>query len=263
MLTNVRIVHWAHDLHTSGKHTRIYKKSDFILATNSSTLRALLNLVNRPLSEGCITLNPVTNQQASEALTQDEARKQVHLEKLQAPLIVYTGKIGRHYDREIQHIFSAAKLLPDYQFLLTGGKHETVSYWEEYCQGEGITNIQFTGYIPDYRRVRYYQYSADVLLSYYTDQAHDTRYNLPNKICEYMVAGRIIVTPDYPATRDLLRNDNCHFVEPDNPTALAEGIRHVVEHRTESEHKAVLASKEARALTFGKIAENILNALPK
>lgn len=263
LLPNVKIVHWAHDLHTSGKHTSVYKKADFLLATNSSTLEAMLRLVGRPMKDGSITLNPVTSQQASETLTREEARKQVHLEKLNSPLVVYTGKIGRHYDRELRHIFSAAKLLPGYQFLMTGGKQDTVRYWEEYCQGEGITNILFTGYIPDYRRVRYYQYAADVLLSYYTDQAHDTRYNLPNKICEYMVAGRIIVTPDYPATRDLLRKENCHFVQSDNSNALAEGIRYVIEHRQESEEKAAIASKEARSLTFRKIAANILNALPK
>lgn len=263
LLTNVKVVHWAHDLHTSRKHTRVYKNADFLLATNSSTLEAMLKLVSRPVKDGCITLNPVTNQQASEILTKEDARRQVHLEKLNTPLIVYTGKIGRHYDRELRHIFAAAKLLPDYQFLLTGGKQETVDYWEEYCNGEGIHNIRFTGYLPDYRRVRYYQYAADALLSYYTDQAHDTRYNLPNKICEYMIAGRIIVTPDYPATRDLLTEDNCHFIQPDNSAALAEGIRHVIRHREESDRKAARASQEARALTFRKMASNILKALPK
>ena len=263
LLKNVKIIHWAHDLHTSGKYTGVYKRSDFLLATNSSTLESMLKLVNRSKSDGCITLNPVTNQQAVETLTQEEARKQIQLENLSAPLVVYTGKIGMHYDRELRHIFTAAKMLPSFQFLLTGGKQDTVRFWEEYCEGEGISNIQFTGYIHDYRRVRLYQYAADVLISYYTDQAHDTRYNLPNKICEYMIAGRIIVTPDYPATRDLLRNDNCHFVRPDDSMALAEGIRYVIEHRSESDQKAARASKEAREFSFRKIAATILLALPK
>jgi len=263
LLKNVKIIHWAHDLHTGPEYTRVYKRSDFLLATNSSTLESMLKLVNRPQKDGCITLNPVTDLQAGETFSQEEARRRIHLGHLNSPLVVYTGKIGLHYDRELRHIFTAAKILPAYQFLLTGGKQETILHWEKYCEDEGISNVQFTGYIHDYRRVKFFQYAADVLISYYTDQAHDTRYNLPNKICEYMIAGRIIVTPDYPATRDLLRTDNCHFVQPDDSKALAEGIKYVIEHRLESDQKAALASKEARELSFRKIASNILKALPR
>jgi glycosyltransferase involved in cell wall biosynthesis len=145
---------------------------------------------------------------------------------------------------------------------LTGGKPEAVAYWIDYCRGKGIDNTIFTGYIHDYRRIRYYQYAADVLVSFYTHQAHDVRYNLPNKICEYMLTGNPIVSPDYPATRDLLHKDNCIFTRPEDSTDLAKHIREAIENRTESTEKAERAAREVREITFRKVTERLLRQFP-
>lgn len=259
---NVILIHWAHDFHKSKSHTIIYKKSDFLLATNSSILHELLKSSNRKANEGDITLNPITEDQANEIVDKDAAKAEIQLQHLRGPLIVYTGKLGKHYDKEIKFILGTAALLPEYTFLFTGGKPEAVQYWEDYCLRNGIKNYIFTGYLYDYRKVKLYQRAADVLVSYYTHQAHDVRYNLPNKLCEYMLTGNIIVTPDYPATADLLNESNCIFAKPEDSKALAESIRFAIENKEQSSEKAIQASIDVKNITFKKVAHRLLQKFP-
>lgn len=263
LFRRTKIIHWAHDLHHLKKHTWTYKKSDFLLATNSSILQELIEISGKKPEQGCITLNPITEQQATEKISKEAAKKMIHLDSDQRPLIVYTGKLGIHYNHEVNHILDAASLLPEYKFLLTGGKHETVEYWKEHCTTKNLNNVFFTGYLHDYTKIRYYQYAADILISYYTHQGHDIRYNLPNKICEYMLTGNILITPDYPATRDLLNDRNCLFATPENSDALAERIRYAIEHPDECREKADRAARDVREFTFKKITGKLLEVFPK
>ncbi|MBL7924962.1 MAG: glycosyltransferase [Bacteroidia bacterium] len=257
------IVHWAHDFHHSRPHQLVYRKSDFILSTNSSILQDILIATGRKAEEGGITLNPITDAQAREFISKEKARLETGLNHTDKALVVYTGKLGKYYDKEIKFILAAAKKLPECQFLLTGGKPDVVQYWEDYCKGSGIENVIFTGYIHDYNRIKYYQYAADILLSYYTRQGHDVRYNLPNKLCEYMLSGNVIITPDYPATRDLLNDGNCIFTEAENSEALAHSIRNALNDPDLCRTKAEKASRDVRAITFKNVSAQLLKKFPK
>lgn len=260
---NVSIIHWAHDFHRSASHRSVYRKSDFLLATNSSILNDLLNSVSRSQNEGSITLNPITDSQATEVISKNEAKKETQLEKIATPIIAYTGKLGKNYDKEIKFILGAAKLLPQYTFLFTGGKPDAVQFWEDYCHGQGLKNIIFTGYIHDYRKIRYYQQAADVLVSYYTHQGHDIRYNLPNKLCEYMLTGNIIITPNYPATSDLLNDNNCIFTKPEDSGALAKSISDAINFPDISSEKAKQAASDVREITFKKVTARLIEQFPQ
>lgn len=260
---NVVLIHWAHDFNISKNHLRIYQLADYILATNSSILNSILKKSKRKSAEGSFTLNPITESQALEYITKEEARKVVKLTEIKTPLIVYTGKIGINYDKELKYILEAAQQLPNYTFLFTGGKPKTVAFWEDYCKGLGLKNVLFTGYLSDYRKIKYYQYSADVLISYYTKQGHDVRYNFPNKICEYMLTGNPMVSPNYPATQDLLTESNCTFTTPENSQALAKSIREIIESPELALQKAQQAAKDVREITFKKVAARLLKQFPK
>lgn len=259
---NVILIHWAHDFHTSGNHQLIYRKADFLLATNSSILNSILKTANTKSKIGGITLNPITEAQSLENYTKEEARKEVNLANLNTPLVVYTGKIGKNYDKELKYILEAAKQLPDITFLFTGGKPETIAYWEDYCTDLGLQNVRFTGYLSDYRKIKYYQYAADILVSYYTHQGHDIHYNFPNKICEYMLTGNPIVSPDFPATRDILNENNCTFTSPENSEALAATIKSIIDSPSASQQRAIQAAKDVREITFKKVAARLLKQFP-
>lgn len=165
------------------------------------------------------------------------------------PLVVYTGKLYVN-QREAECILEAASLLPGFHFLLTGGKDHVVDHYRRWCAERGISNVTFTGFLRDYTRVGYYQAAADILISYYTDQDHLVRYNLPQKIGEYMLTRNPIVTCNYPATADVLNEMNALFVEPENATALAEGIQRASDNTEISARVAAQAFADAREMTF-------------
>ncbi|MBK9637304.1 MAG: glycosyltransferase [Bacteroidetes bacterium] len=260
---NVVLIHWAHDFNNSKNHQKIYQLADYIIATNSSILNSILKKSKRNSTEGSYTLNPITESQALEHFTKEEARNEVKLNHITTPLVVYTGKIGINYDKELKYILEAAQQLPQYTFLFTGGKPKTVAFWEDYCAGLGLNNILFTGYLSDYRKIKYYQYSADILISYYTQQGHDVRYNFPNKICEYMLTGNPMVSPNYPATQDLLNANNCTFTTPENSKALAKSLRDIIENPLPAQQKAQQAALDVREITFKKVAARLLKQFPK
>ncbi|CAN5642194.1 hypothetical protein BH11BAC2_BH11BAC2_24760 [soil metagenome] len=249
---NTRIIHWAHDFKNRKSWIKVYKDSDALLATNSSILQDMVKAAGTNPDHATYTLNPITASQVKERVSKEDARKELGLDKINKPLIVYTGKIGINYEQEIIHILGAAGKLSEYQFLLTGGKPEALKKWQQWCEERNISNVRFTGYLTDYTRIRYYQQAADVLVSYYTRQGHDIRYNLPNKLCEYMLSGNVIVSPDYPATQDLLHSNNCIFAKPEDTEELAEKIRYAINHPEISHQLAMQALEDVQQITFQK-----------
>ena len=180
---------------------------------------------------------------------------------MEEKLIVYTGKLAKEYNQELEYILNAAKRLPDMQFVFTGGKPLAVEYWKERCKELQITNTTFTGYIHNYQEIKYYQFAADVLVSYYTKQGHDVNYNFPNKICEYMLTGNPIITPNYPATQDILNEHNCYFVMPENEDELAKKIKMAIEDVEKSTNIAKQARLDVKKNTFKIRVSNIIDFL--
>ncbi len=257
---NIRIVYWVHEVKLKPVYRWVYKNSDAIIGTNSSIVNDLLKETNYPKEKTCVSLNPITEEQLRNRPSKDFSQQQTGLTGLY-PLVIYTGKIGIHYNKEIQHILEAAKYLSEYHFVLTGGKPDAVAHWQKWCADNNVKNVKFTGYFADYSLVRYYQFAADVLVSYYTHQGHDVRYNLPNKVCEYMLTGNVMVIPDYPATRDTLDGTNCIFAAPEDTQALTAAIRIAVENNEQSKRIAAKALNDVKEITFKKRTAILLNFL--
>ena len=58
------------------------------------------------------------------------------------------------------------------------------------------------------------------------------------------------MTPDFPATRDVLNNNNVIFVQPDNPADLARGIKLAIQDKELVERITRQASMDIRELSF-------------
>jgi glycosyltransferase involved in cell wall biosynthesis len=258
-LNNTRIVHWAHDFKKRKSYVRTYQSCDLVLGTNSTLLKDLVEYTGIQRQRTFLTLNPITEAQANQHPDKANAREMLPAHLKEKPLIVYTGKLGIEYNKELIHILEAASALADYNFLFTGGKPEVIKYWQDWCKERKINNTNFTGFIADYSRIIYYQQAADVLVSYYTHQGHHTSYNLPNKICEYMLTGNVIVTPDFGATRDLLNDSNCIFAKPEDSADLARAIRYAIQHREVAAAKARQARSDVQEITFKNRIQKALN----
>jgi glycosyltransferase involved in cell wall biosynthesis len=249
-------IHWSHELIDKKIYLWVYRNSDGIIATNSAIAHDMMKKYNLYSKKLAISLNPISTAQLENIITKKKARSLLKL-NIQNPLIVYTGKL--YFDqKEAEYIVNAAKNLPDYSFLITGGKPNITSYYKKYCEDKNINNILFTGYLYNYSYIINYQFAADVLLSYYTSQDHLTRYNLPQKIIEYMLTKNPIVTPDFPATRDVLNSSNAIFVAPENLESLIQGIKKAIIDKAHAIKIADQAFKDVQEFTFKKRTKNLI-----
>jgi len=257
---NLKFTYWAHDFSKKKLFRWAYGLCDNIIGTNSSIINSICQLTNYPSNKTIISSNPITQDQADDYIEKTAARTILKIDSVK-PIVVYTGKLAIDYNLETEYILMAAKKLPDYTFIFTGGKPIAVDYWKEWCKEKGISNTEFTGYIHDYQKIKYYQSAADVLVSYYTKQGHDVNYNFPNKICEYMLTGNPIITPNYPATQDILNEHNCYFAAPENENELAKTIKIAIEDKEKSTSIANQARFDVQQNTFKIRVSSIINFL--
>ncbi|MFM7016008.1 MAG: glycosyltransferase [Bacteroidota bacterium] len=260
MRKNLKFTYWAHDFSKKKWVHWSYLQCDNIIATNSSIINSIYQLTNYPLHRTITSSNPITQQQADEFTSKLEARDHLNINHSKQ-IVVYTGKLAIDYHLEIEYILKAAKRLPDVDFILTGGKPLAVEYWKEWCDDQQIKNVMFTGYLHNYQKIKYYQFAADILVSYYTKQGHDVNYNFPNKICEYMLTGNPIITPNYAATQDILNAHNCYFVAPENDAELAKTIMFALSNKEQSSVISAQAKFDVKQNTFKIRVKNIIDFL--
>ena len=99
---------------------------------------------------------------------------------------------------------------------------------------------------------------ADVLVLPYVDAELAVNYTSPLKLFEYMAAGKPIVAANLPSLREVLRDgENAVLVEPGSATALAVGLRRVLEDRALAERIARRAFNEVAEYSWDHRAERI------
>ena len=75
----------------------------------------------------------------------------------------------------------------------------------------------------------------------------------PLKLFEYMASKRPIVASDLPSIKETLRNEkNAILVKPDNPQALAEGIKRVLIDKELADRISEQAFKDAQEYSWEK-----------
>lgn len=253
-LLKTKIIFVAAEVKNKPIYKWVVRNSDGVFAGVTTTRDAIMKLVPIPKEKFILSLAPVPVY--SNDSTKEQARKNIGYTD-QAPLIVYTGKLGLDV-LELKFILKAAKQLPQYNFLFTGGRESAVEKVKEYCNELGVKNAIFTGFFNDSTAVRNYQLAGDILVSYYTSNDHLIEFNYPQKINEYMSTGNPIITPDFPATQDVLNNKNVFFVAPDNESALAEGIKFLIENPQFGAALAAQAKEDIKSLTFDSKTKELL-----
>lgn len=160
----------------------------------------------------------------SQGVTQAAARGELGLTEGR-PLVVYAGSLLPWKGVEI--LVDAAGFLPEADFLIAGGSPEEVERLSQ--RSKGLTNLRLDGH-QDPGRVPNYLIAADVFcVPNRSEPAISARYTSPLKIFEAMAAGIPMVVSDLPAMRDILSEREAEFVAPDSATALAAGLRALIE----------------------------------
>lgn len=241
-----KVVYMAPEVKNGKIFKFVIRNADGIIAGTSLSRDRIRSIVPVPECKFVLSLAPVP--EYTNDVTKPESRRQISYSDTR-PLIVYTGKLGLDVE-EVKYILQAAARLPSYNFLFTGGRMSTVEEVRNYCKSIGAENVILTGFLPDSTAIRNYQLAADVLVSYYTSKDHMVEYNYPQKVNEYLSTGNPVITPDFPATRDVLNSSNVLFVKPDDPMALAEGIKKLIEDPVLSARLASAARETIKPLSF-------------
>ena len=150
--------------------------------------------------------------------TPELARQQLNFPP--APTVMCTGHL--YAGRGADLFLALAKSIPQAHFVWVGGRPDDIATWKAKAASQNISNLTFTGFIPN-QDLPLYQSAADILLMPYSRSimgssgtADSASVASPMKMFEYMAAGRAIVTADLPVIREVLNEQNAVFCKPDD-----------------------------------------------
>jgi glycosyltransferase involved in cell wall biosynthesis len=137
-----------------------------------------------------------------------------------APTVMCTGHL--YAGRGADLFLALAKSIPQAHFVWVGGRPDDIATWKQRAESQNISNLTFTGFIPN-QNLPLYQSAADILLMPYSRSimgssgtADSASVASPMKMFEYMAAGRAIITADLPVIREVLNEKNAVFCKPDD-----------------------------------------------
>lgn len=201
--------------------------------------------------------NGVNLQNYRSSLNRDALRQELGIPTAKK-IVMYTGHFYEWKGVEIL-LRAASRLDAETEVYLVGGKENDIQRIVESCKGLSWTNVKMVpfqppGLIPKFQR------AADVLVLPNISASEDSSYyTSPLKLFQYMAAGRPIVASDLPSIRTILNSDNAYLVSPDDPQALAGGIRDALSNHQESARRAEQAQEDVKQCTWEKRADSILD----
>jgi glycosyltransferase involved in cell wall biosynthesis len=143
-----------------------------------------------------------------------------------------------------------AKFVPDAKFLWVGGRPKDVESWKTRTSEMGMTNIVFSGFIPNIE-LPLYQAAAEILLMPYgrkitgSSGGDSSEYCSPMKMFDYLAAGRAIVTSDLPVFHEVLNDRNAVFCPPEDTRAWIAAVRALLDDSARREALASQAKQDS------------------
>ena len=176
--------------------------------------------------------------------------------------ILYWG--GFHPQHGVEFIIRAAKLVEKYNrkisFKLIGKGH----CWEksiDLSKKLVVSNITFTGYVPD-ESLRDEIIHSDIVLGFFGTSERADR-SIGNKVFEALAYGKTVITEkSRTISRLFTHKKELYMVTPGNPRNLSEGIIELYENPNLRE-KIALCGYERLKKDFSekKIAANLINLI--
>ncbi|HTX93300.1 MAG TPA: glycosyltransferase [Anaerolineales bacterium] len=154
------------------------------------------------------------------------ARRELGLPKVETVLCTGHLYAGRGADL----FLALAGKFHQVSFIWVGGRPDDVEAWKTRAAGLSLSNVLFTGFVPN-ERIPLYQSAADVLLMPYqrsvatSGGGNTAEICSPMKMFEYMAAGRAILTSDLPVLHEVLDDSMAVFCPLDDPDAWEPALR--------------------------------------
>jgi glycosyltransferase involved in cell wall biosynthesis len=197
--------------------------------------------------------------------SKEDCRRRLGL-PLEQPIIGYIGRFRTlEMEKGIPELVEAMKDLSSVNgaeplLLCVGGPMDAVPTYLQLARRIGIPQdrLRFVDRVPN-TEVPYWIRAFDVALAPFPWVDHYAYFMSPLKLFEYMATGVPILATDLPSIREVLRHgENAWLVPPDDPKALAEGIRHLLENSDLAERLARQAKEDVRQYTWKRRAAVIL-----
>ena len=171
------------------------------------------------------------------------------------PLVVYAGHL---YDyKGIPTILEAAAMAPEWDFRLVGGHDRDIERIDRIAKARRLENVTLTGLIA-YSLVPEHLWAADVLLLPPSNNHPSAQWTSPVKLGEYLASGSPVVATAIPALKYWLQKDEVHFVQPDDPKVLVDGVRAVLSYPQETSEMITRAYALARRISYQERCNRIL-----
>ena len=175
----------------------------------------------------------------------------------ESKIALYIGSFGLYAWKGVDIARRAAEYAPNVTWLFVGG---TAKECEELTRNASKQVMT----LPRARReeIANLLCGADVLLL--PNKSGDTaseRDTSPMKLFEYMASGVPTIASDVPSLREILNEKNSFLVSPNNPVALAEGVRRILSSPRDADTRARTALVDVESYTWDKRAEGMLNFL--
>ena len=186
--------------------------------------------------------------------TRAEARRSLSLDPDRA-VVLYAGGLLKW--KGVDVLVDAADRLGDALVLIVGGMDQDVAALQERARGKDnvrIDGFREAGEIPAYLA------AADVgVVPNRKTPRISSHYTSPLKVFEAMAAGLPLVASDLPSLRDAVGESGAaHFVEPEDPAALAEGIDGLLANPAGRQRMAQCATLAVESHTWEARAQRIL-----
>jgi glycosyltransferase involved in cell wall biosynthesis len=161
--------------------------------------------------------------------------------------ICYTGSLYRW--KGVDVLISAMKYLPEARLVVVGGG-KRLQELHHHSVKEGVSGrVSFVGAVPHGSIPDYLSHAAVAILP--NIPSGPSQFSSPLKLFEYMACGIPIVASNLPVFREILTHKkNAIFVEPNNPEALASGIRFILQNPDIGKNIAEKAKKDAMEFTY-------------
>jgi glycosyltransferase involved in cell wall biosynthesis len=162
----------------------------------------------------------------------DPAGARVELGLPCVPTVLCSGHL---YEGRGTDLFLAlAERFPQISFIWVGGRPQDVEGWKNRASNRNLTNVIFTGFVPN-QHIPLYQSAADVLLMPYqktvstSSGGNTAEICSPMKMFEYMAAGRAILTSDLPVLHEVLDESTAVFCPAEDLEAWGAALRNLLD----------------------------------
>ena len=196
-------------------------------------------------------------------ISKEEAREKIGLPQ-NKKIIMYAGHLfewkGAALLLEVAKNFKFKIFnfkTPDILFVFVGGTEHDIKEFKK--KAEGLDNVLILGHKP-HSQVPVYLKAADILvLPNSSKEEISSKYTSPLKLFEYMASGRPMVASSLESIREILKDKDAYFFQPESADSLVKSISLILGNEPEANQKAVESLKLVKEFSWQKRAQKILD----